>query len=597
MAIDDTIALNDAGNNALRSNANGVGQFAQFANALAAGTQAKQAMLGFQANQALGQAYSNNLNPDGTVNYTGVSQDLAGTPAGSYVLPQAIAEGQSQQRAQYQLNADQLQQVQSRTQAFDSALTPLLRKGASVTPQDVYSTMAGLAASGVPVGEFARDAATTMPVMDPSQMNSQAAQAAYGKQLQGWLYNHAARSWPASVGVDMSAPHPMTQDLGGTVRVFDANPFTNDNLLNGGEDANKTFTPGEQADQVTVYDAKGNPYSLPRASVANMQGQGGLIPPGNAPGAPGGVFGSGRYGQGNAPQQQPGASPFDGNGAGNPPGAAGVPASPFGAPPGLPAGALRAGLGPAAVTAQRSLGDQAAGEAGALFSQAQGVPDRKAMLSDMESDLDNAPTGPGAQNQAYWSAFSNSHFGNLNRLLPGVVQSPDQVASFENFEKMAGRFAQNQAGSLGVVTNDKLGSAIASNPNTVFSTLGNQGVIHILQGNEDAIAAKNNAWQSYVQNGGDPASYQQWSTQFNNSGFDPRTFWMKNMTPAERSSYIATLTPSQSKAFYSNIRAAMGKGWVSPSDFMSGAGQGSAQANPAATGQPLAPVPNPANGY
>ena len=590
MAIDPGIALNTAGTNALAATAaNPVGQFGNFANALAAGTQAKQAMLGFQANQALGQAYASNLNPDGTVNYPGVSSDLASTPAGSYVLPQAIAEGQSQQKSQYQLNADQLAQVQSRTQAFDSALTPLLRKGSSLTPGDVFNTVAGLSSSGIPVGEFARDMAATMPTLDPSQMNNPTAQAAYGQQLQNWLYNHAARSWPASVGVDMSAPHPTTQDTGGGIRVFDANPFTNPALLNGGEDVNKTLSPGEQADQATVFDAKGNPYNVPRATLAGMQGQGGLVPPGEAPGGSGGgVFGSGRYGQ-PAPSQS-GPSPFDGASVG----AAGPSSSPFGGGfgvSGIPPNAVRAGLGPAAVSAQHSLGDQAAGEAGALFSQAQGVPDRKAMLSDMEASLANAPTGPGANNQAYWSAFANSHFPRLSAALPGIVQTPQDVASFENFEKMAARFAQNQAGSLGTVTNDKLSSAMASNPNTVFSTLGNQGVIHILQGNEDAISAKNTAWQNFVQGGGDPSTYQQWSTQFNNSGFDPRTFWMKNMTPDERSRYIGTLTPTQAKTFYQNVRTGMTNGWVSPSDFAAGA------SNPPAGGAPNAPVANPANGY
>ena len=129
---------------------------------------------------------------------------------------------------------------------------------------------------------------------------------------------------------------------------------------------------------------------------------------------------------------------------------------------------------------------------------------------------------------------------------------------------------------------------MASNPNTVFSTLGNSGVIHILQGNEDALNARNQAWQGYLRNGGDPANFQQWSNSFNNSGFDPRTFWMKNMTPAERTSYIGTLTPSQASTFYNNIRTGIAKGWVSPSDF----------ATPSASSSGAsAPVANPANGY
>ena len=172
---------------------------------------------------------------------------------------------------------------------------------------------------------------------------------------------------------------------------------------------------------------------------------------------------------------------------------------------GTPPGAISTGIGPAATAARAALGKAVGDEADTLFTSAQGVPERKAMLSDMSADLANAPTGPGTQSAAYWSAFANTHFPALSRLLPNsIVQSPDQVASYENFEKMAGRYMQSQAGMLGPVTNDELSSAALSNPNTLFSTLGNQGVIGILQGNEDALATKNSAWQSYVKGGGDP---------------------------------------------------------------------------------------------
>ena len=61
----------------------------------------------------------------------------------------------------------------------------------------------------------------------------------------------------------MSTPYPVQRDTGGGIRVFDQNPFTNPSLLSGGENVNKTFTPGEQSGQVTVYDGSGTPYPLP----------------------------------------------------------------------------------------------------------------------------------------------------------------------------------------------------------------------------------------------------------------------------------------------------------------------------------------------
>ena len=132
---------------------------------------------------------------------------------------------------------------------------------------------------------------------------------------------------------------------------------------------------------------------------------------------------------------------------------------------------------------------------------------------------------------------------------------------------------------------------MASNPNTVFSTLGNQGVIHILQGNEDAIAAKNTAWQSYVAGGGDASKYQQWSTNLNNSGCDPRVFWMANMTPTERTDYLSTLTPSQAGAFYNNMRTSIANKWVSPSQFAPASG------STAAAPAPVSAPPTTSQGY
>ena len=409
--------------------------------------------------------------------------------------------------------------------------------------------------------------------------------------------NHAGRSWGAAVGVQANTPHYTQQDVGGTVRMVDTNPFTNPGIASGDADASKTFTPAEASGQVTITRPDGTTYSLPRATVAGYQGQGGLV----APGASGGIFGSGRYGAGAPTPGMPGAAtgssgapggggdPFGPaamppqgsdawNASGGSTGASGgvVPPASGGSPPGitpgappasgLPAGAIQTGIGPAANASAVATGTANANAGSELFASAQGVPERKAMLSDMSADLATAPTGPGTQSQAYWSAFANRHIGSLAQLVPGI-QSPDQVASFENFEKVSGRYMQNQAASLGPLTNDKLSSAALSNPNTMFSTLGNQGVISILQGNEDAIATKNNAWQQYRQQNGPAADYQTFSTNFNNSGFSPTAFWLKNMPQDQRSQYVNSLGPQDQQTLFQNVRTAIGKGWVSPSDF------------------------------
>ena len=176
------------------------------------------------------------------------------------------------------------------------------------------------------------------------------------------------------------------------------------------------------------------------------------------------------------------------------------------------------------------------------------------------------------------------------------------VAAQENFTKMANQFLAKQAGSMGPVTNDKLALAAESGPNPMFTSLGNQGVLHIAQGNEDALNAKANAWsqaQLPQQQGGQGltgADYQNWSTQFN-QGFMPSAFWYARMAQPERQTLLAGMDPTQQAQLHGAIVNGVNNGWIDPTSVMPAASAAPGNTTPvasAAAPPPAAVAPPPA---
>ena len=223
-------------------------------------------------------------------------------------------------------------------------------------------------------------------------------------------------------------------------------------------------------------------------------------------------------------------------------------------------------MGPAQQAAAEGLGRQGQDASGALFAAAQDSPQRQAQLNAMLGDLTKYGSGPNS------AALSYAR-GRLVQLGVDPGGWAEGQSAQENFTKMANQFLAKQAGSMGPVTNDKLALAAESGPNPMFTTLGNQGVLHIAQGNEDALTAKANAWaqaQLPQQQGGQGltgADYQGWSSQFN-QGFMPSAFWYARMAPAERQTLIAGMDPTTQRQLHGAIVNGVNKGWIDPTSLM-----------------------------
>lgn len=190
-----------------------------------------------------------------------------------------------------------------------------------------------------------------------------------------------------------------------------------------------------------------------------------------------------------------------------------------------------------------------------LQSMADNVPARKALLGNLEGALTQFTSGPGQNWKMVAKNFANANspFGN--------IFDPKSIASQEEFNKQAVQLAQAQFQALGGTGTDaKLDSAMHTSPNDALSKLGNKGIIAMLKGNEDAIAAKNRAWQAWKQQNG-PESYGRFSTEFNKS-YDPRVFQSQYLSADDRKKMLSGMTKQEQKGFLNSYRTALNNGWV-----------------------------------
>lgn len=222
-----------------------------------------------------------------------------------------------------------------------------------------------------------------------------------------------------------------------------------------------------------------------------------------------------------------------------------------------PGGGMVSGLPPGAGEARRITGEAGAQAGVRLRLAADDSMTRKGMLGNLEEDLHNFTSGPGAEWQKVAKAWANR-----NVPMPAGWQfDPKSIASQEAFAKQAGMLAQQQFAAIGGTGTDaKFSSAFETNPNEALSQLGNKGIIRLLKGNEDAIQAKFKAWQQWKKSFG-PESYDEFSDDFNRS-FDPRVFQFKYLTPKERQAYIDRMDPRDRGKFIEDLTAARKRGWT-----------------------------------
>jgi hypothetical protein len=177
---------------------------------------------------------------------------------------------------------------------------------------------------------------------------------------------------------------------------------------------------------------------------------------------------------------------------------------------------------------------------------------QQALLSNMEKLAGNKVTGPWADAEV---AINQS----AQRLGLKATLEPGELANAESFRKYAERLVNEMAGRSDL--NFAWQTAAGSNPSLDISRLGRAGIIHWLQGNADAQAAIQNAWNKFINtpgNQGQQYRFRDWLTLpaeqggFDVANFDPRVFQFARLKGNEKREFLDAMTPSELKQFEVN---------------------------------------------
>jgi hypothetical protein len=513
-------------------------------------------MRDFQAKQATADAYQQSIDPQtGAFDSGKFNALLAASPQGAWNIGPSMQQAGQAQSAQGVGTQQQVAAARAQLQGISSYLTPQMTtilNGGTVTGQDMLNA-----------AQRAQDGGFATPEM---VANVQKQVAGIGGPTGNANDIVRGAFFGTQAGLEQLktiAPPVQPVGLGSTVQPFQPSPLAagGAGFTGRGVGAATSMTPYQAIVPLDIRMSNGSIQQVLPANVPAFLGQN--------PGAS--VIGPSQ----SAPAAAAPIAAAPGGGtparpvAATPPPAAAAPTLTVGAPP-KPSVGVSPPLGAEAAASGVST------QSTAMGASAGASPQRQAILSDMESALSGPHplnTGPYADWAANWSALVNRLPDGLSSLIPGMTK--EQVAGQEGFVKMAEQLRQLQGQQIsGALTNDKFASALASSPHLALSTLGNAGMIHILQGNEDAITAKNNAWQQSLNEGWQPAQFQTWQTAFNKTALaDPRIYWLAHMDYGERTKLIQGMAPAQRVTLDRNLAAAVKGGILDPSQFAHPPGQ------------------------
>lgn len=494
-----------------------------------------------QAKQASADAYRQSLNPDGTVNTPKYNALIASGPgawnAGELMRQQGAAGIAQTGAAQGQFNL---------ASAQNSAVNNAASAALGVPDDQLHASVAQQLQKLVDANMVPRDKAMAWLANlsnDPAQMRQQ-------------LKTIWAQTAPPEIGQALRFGQPFRQTGPGGSTIGGTQDITSGAVSSPQGQAGAPQGPSPEAGleqvDVTITGADGKQYpakvfkkDIPgyggSAAGGGSPPQGGAAnPPGvPAPGSSG--IGSGRINPvpDNPALRKPGAPQPQGGG-----GAVGG-AQPFVTGPAV-------GEKPAIEETAKS----GAAMGNALTARADQVPTNKANYANMLTDLSKLDTmGPGTDKEV----AINSALQKLTGY--GFSMNREQVAAGNSFAKLANIAVGQQLQSIGG-TDARQALFMGSNPNLDLSKLGNQQIIHTLQGNEDAIQAKSRAWQDWQKRGNGPDTYAGFQDDFNHH-FDPRVFQQQYMGQSEIASLKKSLTgPGETQKFLDDVKYARQHGWI-----------------------------------
>ena len=377
--------------------------------------------------------------------------------------------------------------------------------------------------------------------------------------VRNWIVSKALMNERGKQALQPHLPNYQGVDYGGGKKLVDMNPITNPGATGsqmvGGLSPESQAAPRDWIDPNTGRPVHGTQSEYLRAAQQGNPNPGGgnvapgtILPPGGAPQPQGGPQAG--VVPGRAMPQAEAAPP-----AGGPVLAKAGPLEP-GEGISAPAGAEQA----AAVS-----GAENAKQAMALQNEFQDTRSRSGMLANLEDLSSKFSGGP-------WAPEVGMAKGIANQATGGVAFK-DSLAAQEEFRKISTQLAQRQMSAMGGTGSaEHLASAAASNPSEKLSTAGARKIVHMLRGNEDALAATYSAWNDYQKQHGGAASYGDFLGEFNKT-FEPRAYQLQYMDKPEAAEMLKNMTPAERSRVADAYVFAKSKGWLKPGQGQPTAGQ------------------------
>lgn len=223
-----------------------------------------------------------------------------------------------------------------------------------------------------------------------------------------------------------------------------------------------------------------------------------------------------------------------------------------------------AGLPPGQSEAMQSTAQDSARMGNQLIAAAAEAPITRGILDNLEKDLKNFTSGPGADWKRVGKAFVNANLP--QSVVDKIGFDPKSIANQEGFNKLAYNLAQSQFQALGGTGTDaKLNSTMSTSPNELISREGNVGIIRLLKGNNDALNAKAKAWNAWKKVHG-PATFSDFQEHFNEN-FNPRVFQIKYIPSAQRTEWYNAMSEDEQRSFAKAAKYAKKQGWVKKDDL------------------------------
>lgn len=145
----------------------------------------------------------------------------------------------------------------------------------------------------------------------------------------------------------------------------------------------------------------------------------------------------------------------------------------------------------------------------------------------------------------------------------GVTMTPEQLKAGESFDKIANQISTSQAGNLGAATDAGRHMVVGANPSTSMSAYGREGVIDMLQGNQDAIDLTRKLWMDAKGKGVPANTYDNFVHNLSQT-LDPRVFQFARMSRDNQQKFLHNMDPADVSDFEQKYKTAIEKKWVKP---------------------------------